>query len=69
MVSDCKSTDIHPQIKTEFGYPHSNSLLQSPLKFERCKQHKAACHPTKCDVINDIKLFWTFIAGYTVANF
>ena len=21
--------------------------------------HKAACHPTKCDIINDIKLFLT----------
>ena len=26
----------------EYGYPHSNALLQSRLKFERCKPHKAA---------------------------
>ena len=25
-----------------YGYPHSNALLQSRLKLERCKPHKAA---------------------------
>ena len=43
----------------EYGYPHSNALLQSCLKLERCKPHKAARHRTKCDVINDVKLFTT----------
>ena len=43
----------------EYGYPHSNALLQFPLKWEHFKLHKATCHPTKCDVINDIKLFPT----------
>ena len=43
----------------EYGYPHSNALLQFCLKLERCKPHKAARHPTKCDVINDVKLFPT----------
>ena len=41
----------------EYGYPHFNALLQFRLKLERCKPHNAACHPTKCDVINDVKIF------------
>ena len=48
-----------PNENFEYGYPHSNALLQFELKFERCKPHKAARHPTKCDVINDVKLFPT----------
>ena len=28
-------------------------------KLKRCKPHKAARHPTICDVINDVKLFPT----------
>ena len=43
----------------EYGYPHSNALLQFRLELERSKSHKAACHPTRCDVINDTKLFPT----------
>ena len=39
-----------------YGYPHSNALLQFRLKLERCKPHNFARHPTKCDVINDVKL-------------
>ena len=31
--------------------------MQSHLEFEQCKSNKAARHPTKCDVINDVKLF------------
>ena len=45
----------------EYGYPHSNALLQFELKLERCKPLKAARRPTKCDVINDAKLFPTQI--------
>ena len=41
----------------EYGYPHSNALLQFRLKFERCKLRNTAHHPTKYDVINDVKLF------------
>ena len=37
----------------------NNALLQFPLKLECCKLHKAAHHPTKRDLINDIKLFPT----------
>ena len=48
-----------PNENFEHGYPHSNALLQFELKLERCKPHKAARHPTKCDVINDVKLFPT----------
>ena len=50
---------ISPNENFEYGYPHSNALLQSRLKLEHCKLHKAASHPTKCDVINDVKVFTT----------
>ena len=43
----------------EYGYPHSNAILQFRLKLERCEPHKAARHPTKGDVIEDVKLFPT----------
>ena len=38
---------------------HSNALMQFHFKFECCKPHKGVSHPTKCDVINDVKLFPT----------
>ena len=41
----------------EYGYPNSNAFMQSRLKFERCNPQKAARPPTKCDVIDDAKLF------------
>ena len=43
----------------EYGYSHSNALLQSLLILEHCTQQIAACHPTQCEVINDVKLFPT----------
>ena len=50
----------------EYGYPHYNALMNLfaiksllHLKSELCKLHKAACHSTKCGVINDIKIFVT----------
>ena len=46
-----------PNENFEYGYPHSNALLQFRLKFERCKPRNTARHPTKYDVINDVKLF------------
>ena len=46
MISNCISDDF------EYGYPHSNALLQFRLKKEHCMPHEAARHPTKCDVIN-----------------
>ena len=30
-----------PNENFEYGYPHSNALLQSRLKLERCKPHKS----------------------------
>ena len=48
-----------PNENFEYYYSHSNALLQFELKMQRCKPHKAARHPTKCDVINDVKLFLT----------
>ena len=48
-----------PNENFEYGYPHSYALLQFVLKLEHCKPHKAARHPIKCDVINDVKLFPT----------
>ena len=51
MNSNCISGDIPP------GYLHCNALLQFRLKSELCKHHKAVCHPTRCEIINDVKLF------------
>ena len=48
-----------PNENFEYGYPHSNALLQFDLKLERCKPHRAARHPTKGDVIDDVKLLST----------
>ena len=48
---------------------HSNALLQSRLKLERCKLHKYARNPTKCDVINDVKLFPTVYRRINCRNF
>ena len=53
----------------EQGYPHSNALLQSHLKFECCKPHKVARHLTKCDVIIEVKLFPTVYSRQYVAIF
>ena len=55
MISDHISKFIPPQNENfEYGYPHSNALLQFHLKLGSCKPHKAVHHPTKCDVINDV---------------
>ena len=51
------SERISPNENFEYGNPHSNAFLQFELKLERCKPHKAAHHPTKCDIINDVKLY------------
>ena len=53
-------------VEFEHGYPHSNALLQFCFKFERWKLHRLTHHPTKCEVINNVKLFLT--AEYTVTN-
>ena len=59
MISERISDDTSPNENFEYGYPHSNALLQFELKLERCKPRKAARHPTKCDVANDDILFPT----------
>ena len=43
----------------EYGYPHSNALLQFCLKLGRRKLYKVARHPTICDIIYDVKTFLT----------
>ena len=48
-----------PNENFEYGYPHSNALLQFRLKLECCMLHDVTCHTTKCCVINDVKLFPT----------
>ena len=58
MISERISYDIPPQMKIlNMVIPNSNALLQFCLKFERCKPRNTARHPTKYDVINDVKLF------------
>ena len=58
MISERISDEYtSPNENFEYGYPHSNALLQFELKLERCKPHKAARHPTKGDVNKDVKLF------------
>ena len=53
MISERISDDKPPQMKI------LNMVIPilMHLCMERCKPHKAARHPTKCDVINDVKLF------------
>ena len=58
MISDNISDNIPPQMNI---LNIVNPILQFALKLERCKPHTVACHPTKCDVINDVKLFPTDI--------
>ena len=58
-----------PNENFEYGYPHSNALLQFELKLDSCKPHKAACHPTKGDIIDDVKLFPTVYRRIYCRNF
>ena len=59
MISKRISDDIPPHME----------LLQFCLKFERCKPCNVARHQMKYDVINNVKMFLQYIAGYTVPNF
>ena len=43
-----------PNENFDYGYPHSNPLLQLELKLEHCNPQKATHHPTKFDVINEL---------------
>ena len=58
-----------PNENFEYGYPHSNALLQSRLKLEHCKPHKAACNPTKYNVIHDVKIISTVFHKIYCRNF
>ena len=48
-----------PNETFEYGYPHSDAFMQLLLKLQHCKLHKAAHHPTKCGINNDVKPFPT----------
>ena len=55
MISYFISDDISRWMKNfNMLINHSNVLLQFRLKLEHCKSHKAARHPTTCDVINEV---------------
>ena len=45
------------------------ALPQFPLILKRCKPHSHLRHPTKCDVINDVKLFLTVYRTIYCHNF
>ena len=58
MISNHISDNIPPQMKIlNMIIPILMPFLQFALKLEGSEPHKAARHPTKCDVINDVKLF------------
>ena len=62
MISERISDDISPQMKIlNMVIPILMHFCdwQFELKLERCQLHKAARHPSKCDVINDVKLLPT----------
>ena len=68
MISKRISDDIIRQYTSlnenfEYGYPHSNVLLQRSSKIGALqapgKLHESVCHQMKCGVINDVKLFPT----------
>ena len=70
VISERTSNDIATQMKkNECNNPHSNALLQFCLELERWKPHKAACHPTRCGVINDVRLFPTVYRRIHCSNF
>ena len=55
---------MEPSHSTTIYFPRMRILnMVNPilfrLKLERCKLHNAVRHQTKCDIINDIKLFPT----------
>ena len=58
-----------PNENFKHGYPHSDAFLQFCLELERCKLYKAACHPMKCGVINDVKQFPTVYCRIYCRNF
>ena len=63
MISERISEDISPQMKIlNMVIPilmSFYSLVSNWSVASRIKLHKVVCHPTKCDIINDVKLFLT----------
>ena len=67
MISYSISNNIPPQIKIlNIVMIHSNAFLHFRLKMEFYKPHKAVHHPTKCDVINDVKLIINLMSFKTI---
>ena len=73
MVSERKSDDTPPLMKIlNMVIPilmRFYSLVSNWSVASRIKPYKGVRHSTKCDVINDVKLFPTVYPGYTVAMF
>ena len=65
MIFECISDDIPPQMKIlNMVFPilmRFYSLVSNWSVASRMKPHKGVRYPTKCDVINDLKLFLTDI--------
>ena len=63
MISECKSDDIPPQMRIlNMVIPilkRFYSFVSNWSVASRIKPQKGVRHPTKCDVINDFKLFPT----------
>ena len=60
MISECISHDIPPQMKI---FKKVIPILM------HSKPHKAACYPTKCDVINEFQLFPIVFRDIVLQNF
>ena len=58
-----------PNEKFDNCYPLSNAFPQFSLKLELCKLYKATRYLTKCDVIDEIKLFLTAYIKLILSNF
>ena len=60
MISDRISNDIPPQMKIlNIVISILMHFCSFVLNLKLCKLHKAACRPTKCDIINDVEQFST----------
>ena len=58
MSSEDISGDTPPQMKIlNMVIPILMHFCSFVSNLECCKPHNAACCPTKCDIINDVKLF------------
>ena len=55
MISEHISDDLPPKMKVlNMVIPILMQFCSFGLKLEHFKPHNAACHPMKCDVIDDI---------------